>query len=391
MRVLLITGKGGVGKTTVAAATALRAADQGHRTLVMSTDPAHSLGDAFAVPLGDDPTEVEPGLWGQQIDAQRRLEKYWGTVRDYLADLFDWGGVRGIEAEELLVFPGMDELFALAEVQDHVSSGRYDLLVVDCAPTAETLRLLSLPEALGWYMEKLFPLERRVAKVVRPVLKRVMSLPLPEDDVFAAGEGFYGRIEGVRRILSDPTITSARLVMNLEKMVIAEARRTYTYLGLFGYAVDAAVVNRILPEAVTDPYFKRWQELQSEHLEVVEDAFGDLELLRLRLFDEEMVGVDKLRIVGEELYGDTDPTGRLSEGVAFSMSEEEDETVILHLRVPLAEKGELDVVRHHDEIYVTLGPYRRSMVLPDSLRRREVLGARLADGELQIRFGVRDD
>jgi arsenite-transporting ATPase len=174
-------------------------------------------------------------------------------------------------------------------------------------------------------------------------------------------------------------------------MVVAEARRTYTYLGLFGYAVDAAIVNRILPDAVTDPYFKRWQELQAEHLEVVEDAFGDLELLRLRLFDEEMVGVEKLRIVGEELYGDTDPTGRLSSGVAFSMSEEEEGTVLLHLRVPLAEKGELDVVRHHDEIYVTLGPYRRSMVLPDSLRRREVLGARLADGELQIRFGVRDE
>jgi arsenite-transporting ATPase len=391
VRVLLVTGKGGVGKTTVAAATALRAADLGHRTLVMSTDPAHSLGDAFDTPLGDEPTEVQPGLWGQQIDAQRRLERYWGTVRDYLADLFDWGGVRGIEAEELLVFPGMDELFALAEVQDHVSSGRFDLVVVDCAPTAETLRLLSLPEALGWYMEKLFPLERRVAKVVRPVLKRVMSVPLPEDDVFEAGEGFYGRIEGVRRILSDPTITSARLVMNLEKMVVAEARRTYTYLGLFGYAVDAAVVNRILPDAVTDPYFKRWQELQDEHLEVVEDAFGDLELLRLRLFDEEMVGVDKLRIVGEELYGDTDPTDRLSAGVAFSMSEDEDGTVVLHLRVPLVERGDLDVVRHHDEIYVTIGPYRRSMVLPDSLRRREVLGARLTDRELLIRFGVRDD
>ena len=391
MRVLLVTGKGGVGKTTVAAATALRAADLGHRTLVMSTDPAHSLGDAFAAPLGDDPTEIEPGLWGQQIDAQRRLETYWGTVRDYLADLFDWGGVRGIEAEELLVFPGMDELFALAEVQDHVSSGRYDLVVVDCAPTAETLRLLSLPEALGWYMEKLFPLERRVARVVRPVLKRVMSLPLPEDDVFEAGEGFYGRIEGVRRILSDPSITSARLVMNLEKMVVAEARRTYTYLGLFGYAVDAAIINRIRPEAVTDPYFKRWQEIQAEHLDVVQDAFGDLSLLRLRLFDEEMVGVDKLRIVGEELYGSTDPTRRLSDGVAFSMSEDADGTVVLRFVVPLAERGDVDLVRHHDEIYLTVGPYRRSMVLPDSLRRREVLGARLTDGILCVTFGVRDE
>ena len=389
MRVLLITGKGGVGKTTVAAATALRAADHGYRTLVMSTDPAHSLADAFAVPLGDEPTEVVPGLLGQQIDAQRRLESHWGTVRDYLAELFDWGGARGIAAEELVVFPGMDELFALAEVQDHVSSGSLDTLVVDCAPTAETLRLLSLPDALGWYMEKLFPLERRVARVVRPVLSRVMSMPLPGDDVFRAGEGFYGRIEGVRRVLADPEITSARLVMNLEKMVVAEARRTYTYLGLFGYAVDAAVVNRIIPEAVTDPYFKRWRELQAEHLATVEDAFADLALLRLRLFDEEMVGVEKLRLVGDELYGDRDPTHRLAVSTPFRMFDQDDE-VVLALRLPLAERGEVDVVRHHDEVFVTVGPYRRSLVLPDSLRRREVTGARLTEGELWIRFGVRD-
>jgi arsenite-transporting ATPase len=389
MRVLLITGKGGVGKTTVAAATALRAADQGHRTLVMSTDPAHSLADAFAVPLGDEPTEVIAGLAGQQIDAQSRLESHWGTVRDYLAELFDWGGARGIAAEELVVFPGMDELFALAEVQDHVTSGEFDTLVVDCAPTAETLRLLSLPDALGWYMEKLFPLERRVARVVRPVLKRVMSMPLPGDDVFQAGEGFYGRIEGVRRVLASPEITSARLVMNLEKMVVAEARRTYTYLGLFGYAVDAAIVNRIIPEAVTDPYFKRWRELQAEHLATVEDAFADLALLRLRLFDEEMVGVDKLRLVGDELYGDLDPTSRLAVNAPFRMFDQDNE-VVLALRLPLAERGEVDVVRHHDEVYVTVGPYRRSLVLPDSLRRREVIGARLTEGELWVRFGVRD-
>ncbi|MBI5157548.1 MAG: ArsA family ATPase [Acidimicrobiia bacterium] len=390
MRVLLITGKGGVGKTTVAAATALRAAEQGHRTLVMSTDPAHSLADAFAVALGDEPTEVIPGLAGQQIDAQRRLESHWGTVRDYLAELFDWGGATGIAAEELVVFPGMDELFALAEVQDHVTSGDFDTLVVDCAPTAETLRLLSLPDALGWYMEKLFPLERRVARVVRPVLKRVMSMPLPGDDVFQAGEGFYGRIEGVRRVLASPEITSARLVMNLEKMVVAEARRTYTYLGLFGYAVDAAIVNRIIPEAVTDPYFKRWRELQAEHLATVEDAFADLALLRLRLFDEEMVGVDKLRLVGEELYGDRDPTSRLAVNAPFRVFDLDDE-VVLALRLPLAERGEVDVVRHHDEVYVTVGPYRRSLVLPDSLRRREVIGARLTEGELWVRFGVRDE
>ncbi|WKZ83031.1 MAG: ArsA family ATPase [Acidimicrobiia bacterium] len=388
MRVLLITGKGGVGKTTVAAATALRCAELGHRTLVMSTDPAHSLSDAFSVPLEDTPTEIVPGLLGQQIDAQRRLETHWGKVRDYLADLFDWGGAQGIAAEELVVLPGMDELFALAEVQDHVASGAFDVVVVDCAPTAETLRLLSLPDVLGWYMEKLFPLERRVARVVRPVLSRVMSMPLPGDDVFEAGEGFYGRIAGVRRVLADPAITSARLVMNLEKMVVSEARRTYTYLGLFGYAVDAAVVNRIIPEEVTDPYFKRWREVQAEHLTTVDEAFADLSRLHLRLFDEEMVGVDRLRIVGEELYRDLDPTDRLAEADPFRVFEEGGE-VVLALRLPLAEKGEVDVMRHHDDVYVTVGPYRRSLALPDSLRRRELIGARLSEGELWVRFGDR--
>ena len=389
MRVLLITGKGVSARPPWRRLLALRSADMGHRTLVMSTDPAHSLADAYGVTLGDEPVEVVPGLLGQQIDAQMRLEHHWGTVRDYLAELFDWGGAQGIAAEELVVFPGMDELFALAEVQDQVSSGAFDTIVVDCAPTAETLRLLSLPDALGWYMEKLFPLERRVAKVVRPVLKRVMSMPLPSDAVFQAGEGFYGRIEGIRRVLSTPEITSARLVMNLEKMVVAEARRTYTYLGLFGYAVDAAIVNRIIPEEVTDPYFKRWREVQAEHLATVEDAFADLALLRLRLFDEEMVGVDKLRMVGDELYADLDPTARLAVNTPFRVFEQDDE-VILALRLPLVERGEVDVVRHHDEVYVTVGPYRRSLVLPDSLRRREVIGARLADGELWVRFGVRN-
>lgn len=390
MRVLLITGKGGVGKTTISAATALRAADLGHRTLVMSTDPAHSLGDAFDSPLGDEPTEVDHGLFGQQIDAQKRLESHWGTVRDYLADLFDWGGAGVIAAEELVVFPGMDELFALAEVQDHVASEEFDAIVVDCAPTAETLRLLSLPDALGWYMEKLFPMERRLARFVRPVLSRVVSMPLPDDEVFEAGEGFYGRIEGVRRLLGDPRITSARLVMNLEKMVVAEARRTYTYLGLFGYAVDSAIINRIIPDAVTDPYFKRWRELQAEHLETVEDAFSDLRLLRLRLFDEEMVGLDKLRIVGEELYGDRDPLDRLAEATPFRMYEQGEE-IVLALSLPLAQRGEVDVHRHHDEIIVSVGPYRRSLVLPDSLRRREVVGARLSAGVLAVRFGLRDE
>ncbi len=390
MRILLVTGKGGVGKTTVAAATALRAADLGHRTLVMSTDPAHSLADAFDLQMGDSATELSDRLWGQQIDSQERLDQSWGKVRDYLTELFDWSGLEGIEAEELSVFPGMDEIFALAEVRDHARSDNYDLLVVDCAPTAETLRLLSLPEVLNWYMEKIFPLERKVVKAVRPMLSRVVSMPIARDDVFEAAENFYARLDGIRDLLGDPETTSVRLVMNPERMVIAEARRTYTYLGLFGYAVDAAIVNRVLPEAVVDPYFKRWHEIQEEHLSEVEEGFADVDIRRLRLFDEEMVGVERLRLVGHELYGDTDPTTRLADGRPFRVEEEGDQ-VVLVISVPFVERADVDVMRHGDELYLTVGPYRRSFVLPDSLKRRQVLRARLVGGELRVNFGTPAD
>jgi arsenite-transporting ATPase len=386
MRVLLITGKGGVGKTTIAAATAVHAADLGYRALVMSTDPAHSLADAFELDFGDAPTQVTPTLAAQQINSQQRLEESWGAVRDALTDLFDWSGLKGIEAEELTVFPGMDEIFSLVSVRDHVRSDLFDLVVVDCAPTAETLRLLSLPEVLSWYMEKMFPIGRRVAKVVRPVLSKVTTMPVADDEVFEAVARFYDRLDGIRDILSDPEVTSARLVMNPEKMVIEEARRTYTYLGLFGYVVDAAIVNRVLPDTVTDSYFARWREIQKEYLDAVEEGFADVTVQHLRLFDEEMVGIDRLRKVGEELYGDRDPTDRFATGRPFRVEDEGDE-VVLVMSVPFADKGDVDVMRYGNELIVTVGPYRRSIILPDSLGRRHVRRARLNSGELRVTFG----
>jgi len=389
MRILLVTGKGGVGKTTVAAATAVCASELGYRTLVTSTDPAHSLEDAFQVELGDQPTSVIDGLFAQQIDAQERLEESWGDVRDHLTDLFDWSGLKGIEAEELTVFPGMDEIFSLASIREHADSGDYDLIVVDCAPTAETLRLLSLPEVMSWYMEKLFPIGRRVVSFVRPVLSRVSNIPVADDKVFAAVASFYERLDGIRDILADPEITSARLVMNPEKMVIAEARRTYTYLGLFGYAVDSAIVNRVLPDSVTDPYFARWHEIQKGHLSSVYEGFADVDVRELRLFDEEMVGIDRLRTVGEELYRGRDPTEHLAHGKPFRV-EDDGENVVLVLAVPLVDKADVDVLRRGDELVITVGSYRRSFVLPDSLKRRRVQRAQLVDAELRVTFGFDD-
>ncbi|HSL27376.1 MAG TPA: ArsA family ATPase [Acidimicrobiia bacterium] len=386
MRILLVTGKGGVGKTTVAAATALSAADRGYRTLISSTDPAHSLADALMLSLADDEIEVAPNLWGQQIDTQAQLDRHWGSIRDQIMQVFDWGGVSGIEAEEFLVFPGMDELFALLEVNRHARSGKYDALVVDCAPTAETLRLLSLPEVLSWYFERVMPAERRIMRAARPLLTRLTDLPVPEDSVFQAAQSVFEGVEEVKQLLGDPAITSARLVINPEKMVIDEARRTFTYLGLFGYGVDGVVVNRVLPDLVSDPYFERWRAIQKGHLDTIDSAFADVPRLRLRLFDDEMVGLDRLRQMAGELYGDLDPIMGFSAHSPFRVEEAHGQ-VVMQMEVPFVDKGDLDVFRHGQELYVQVGPYRRSFLLPDSLRRRQVTQARLEEGVLRVTFG----
>jgi arsenite-transporting ATPase len=389
MRIVLVTGKGGVGKTTVAACTALAAADAGHKTLITSTDPAHSLADALSVPLGSDPTEVVPNLDGQQIDTQRQLDRYWGSIRRQLMNVLDWGGAGGIEAEEFLVFPGMDELFALLEVNRHARSGVYDVIVVDCAPTAETLRLLSLPEVLSWYFEKVLPTERRLMKAARPILSRFTDLPIPQDEVFTTAQSVFEAIEGVKELMSDPEITSARLVVNPEKMVIDEARRTYSYLGLFGYGVDGVIVNRVLPEEVADPYFERWRAIQKGHLDVVDDAFAEVPRIRLRLFDDEMVGVDRLRFMSRELYGDKDPIFDFHATHPFRIIDNEG-GLTMEMDIPFVEKSDLDVYRNGHELFIQVGPYRRSFILPDALHRREVTRARLDGGTLTVSFSDPD-
>jgi arsenite/tail-anchored protein-transporting ATPase len=387
LRVLLFTGKGGVGKTTVAAATALRCAESGLRTVVLSTDPAHSLGDSFDVALGDEATEIAPRLWGQQLDAQDRMEESWGEIQGWLREVFDWAGADAIEAEELSVVPGLDELFALADIKTFARSDDWDVVVVDCAPTAETVRLLSLPDILSFYMERLFPVTRRLNRMVGPVLSRVSNLPLAGDDVFTATRRFYDRLDGVREVLTDPDITSVRLVVNPERMVIAEARRTHTYLSLFGYRVDAVVANRLLPDAIDDPWFDRWKALQAEHLRAIDEGFAPLPVLRAELATEEVVGTGPLRAFGEHLWGEQDPTARLHQGEPLGV-ERDGDGFVLTLELPFADRHDLDVGRRDDELLVRVGPYRRAMILPDSLRRRSVVEAAMQDGSLVVRFGA---
>ncbi len=390
-RVLLFTGKGGVGKTTTAAATALRCADAGLRTVVLSTDPAHSLADAFDVPLGPLAVPIVDGLWGQQLDAQERMEESWHEIQGYLREVFSWAGVDGLEAEELSVIPGLDEIFALTDIKGHTESGEWDVVVVDCAPTAETIRFLSLPDILARYMERLFPVGRRVNKVLAPVLSRVTSLPMADDGVFAATSAFYERLEGVREILIDPARTSVRLVVNPERMVIAEARRTYTYLSLFGYRVDAVVANRLLPDAVADPWFERWKALHLEHLKTIEDSFAPLPVLKVELAPDELIGIEALRGFGDRLYGDLDAAAILHEGQPLKITRRAGRTT-LALELPFAAKHELELGRRGDELLVKVGPYRRAVTLPDSLRSRAVADASLSHGRLRVVFeGSADD
>jgi len=385
VRTLLFTGKGGVGKTTVAAATAVRCAAAGHRTLVISTDPAHSLADAFGVALGSHPGEIADNLFGQQLDAQERMEESWGEIKGFLTQVFDWAGLDAVEAEELSVFPGLDEVFALTDIKTYADSGEWDVLVVDCAPTAETIRLLSLPDILSWYMDRVFPAGRRVNKLVGPVLSRLTSMPVAGDDVFGATSRFYERLDGVKAILADPERSSIRLVVNTEKMVIAEARRTYTYLSLFGYRVDAVVANRLLPDDITDPWFDRWKQAQVEQLVVIEEGFAPLPVLRSELLPEEPIGLDRLGALADALYAEVEPTDVLHHGEPLRITKEGG-GYELTLELPFADHDDLDVGRHGDELLVRIGPYRRAIALPDSLRRRTVTGARFRDGVLRVAF-----
>ena len=387
-RVLLFTGKGGVGKTTTAAATALACADAGLRTIVLSTDPAHSLADAFGVAVGGDPVEVDAGLWVQQVDAQRRFERSWGEIRGWLVEVFAWAGADAVEAEELAVVPGLDEVFALADIRHHAESGDWDVVVVDCAPTAETLRLLSLPDVLSWAMARLFPMGRAVNRLVSPVLSRLTQLPVAGDDVFAATQRFYDRLDGVRELLTDPARTSVRLVVNPERVVIAEARRTHTYLSLFGYRVDAVVANRLLPDEVVDPWFKAWKEAHAEHLETIVEGFAPVPVLRSTLAPEEPVGVARLRSFADALYGDRSPAERFHVGEPMTVTPDGDD-LVLCLALPGADREELDLAQRDDELLVRVGAYRRAIVLPDSLRRRPVTDARLDGDALVARFGPR--
>jgi arsenite/tail-anchored protein-transporting ATPase len=392
LRTILYTGKGGVGKTSVAAATALKAAKAGRKVLVMSTDPAHSLSDAFDAKVGPEPKEMATGLFAQEMDYGRMLEEYWAEVQEYMTAFYQWQGSDPLAAEELAMLPGMDELFGLLMVRRHHNESLYDALIVDAAPTGETLRLLSLPDQVGWYVEKIFPIQRRAAKVVRPFARRVRTSalpPLPEDSFFGALQRFYEAVVGVGDILTDRDNASVRLVVNAEKMVIAEARRAYTYLNLYDYAVDAVVVNRLLPDEISDPYFDRWREAQGRHLAMIEDSFSPIPIFKARLFDREMYGLEALKMLSEDVFEDEEPLSLFFRGATHEIVKSNGGYEIV-FNLPLVEKKSVDLSKKGAELLVRVGGYKRNILLPDSMVRMGAAGARIEGDKLRVRLSDGD-
>jgi arsenite-transporting ATPase len=384
-RTILYTGKGGVGKTSVAAATARRCAAAGLRTVVLSTDPAHSLSDVLGQPLGPEPVAIGELLWGQEVSAQDEMERNWAGVQEWLGDLLITRGVDRISAEELTVPPGMDELFSLLTIKRHHESGAYDAVIVDCAPTGETLRLLSFPDVARWWLDKVFPQQGRILDAARPFARAVLDVSLPGAEVFDDVQRLVGNLIAMNEILRDTEHVSVRLVMTPDRMVVDEARRTFTYLNLYGYLTDAVVVNRVFGAEVGD-YFGAWRERQQEQLTAVRDAFAPVPVLQAPYFEEEVVGAAMLDRLGAELFAD----GEAAHAVHHrSVSEHLDlraDGATLRLELPFADKGDISLKRLGSELIVRVDGHKRTMLLPPALDDLEPTGAAFEDGALTISF-----
>jgi arsenite/tail-anchored protein-transporting ATPase len=383
-RTILYTGKGGVGKTSVAAATARLCARAGLRTVVLSTDPAHSLSDSLEVELGSEPTPAGDRLWGQEVRAQLEMESNWAAVQDWLAKLLADRGIERVRAEELTVPPGMDELFSLLQIKRHYESDRYDAVIVDCAPTGETLRLLGFPDIARWWLEKVFPWERRIVGAARP-LARTFDVTLPGPEVFDDVQRLVRNLIAMNAILRDREHCSVRLVMNPDRMVIKEAQRTFTYLNLYGYLTDAVIVNRVFPDEVEGGYFGPWRERQRRHLETVREGFSPVPVLTARYFEEEVVGGPMLDRLAGELFDRLAPEEVLYSELAQEISME-DGVAVLSLPIPFTEKAEIDLKKVGDELVIAVGGEKRTIILPAALSDQRPTVASFEDGTLRVTF-----
>jgi arsenite-transporting ATPase len=382
-RTILYTGKGGVGKTSVAAATARRCAAAGQRTLILSTDPAHSLSEALEAPLSSQPTQIADALWGQEVQAQEEMERNWSAVADWLGELLIEQGVNRITAEELTVPPGMDELFSLLQIKRHHADGDWDVLVVDCAPTGETLRLLSFPDVARWWLEKVFPHERQLLAAARPLARTVLDVSLPGEAVFADVQRLLDSLIAMNEILRDRSRASVRLVMNPDRMVIGEAMRTFTYLNLYGYLTDAVIVNRLFPDELDGTYFGAWRDRQQDHLEQVESAFAPVPVLRAPYFEHEVTGPEMLDRLGDAVFGERDAAGVLHTTLSQELTVSPN-SALLRLDLPFAQRGDVKLRKIGPELVVRVDGHKRTIMLPGALNDYEPSGARFADGALEV-------
>jgi arsenite-transporting ATPase len=389
-RTILYTGKGGVGKTSVAAATARRCAARGLRTIVLSTDPAHSLSDSLEAELGSEPTPCGENLFGQEVQAQEEMERNWDAVQDWLGELLEQRGVDRISAEELTVPPGMDELFSLLQIKRHHDSADYEAIVVDCAPTGETLRLLSFPDVARWWLEKVFPWERRLVAAARPLARSFLDVPLPGEAVFDDVQRLVRNLVAMNGILRDRASTSIRLVMNPDRMVIREAMRTFTYLNLYGYLTDAVVVNRVFPAEVEDGYFAAWRALQQEQMELVKSGFSPVPILEAPFFEQEVVGGEMLDRLAAEVFGERDAEAVLHDQLSQELVSENGRAT-LRLPIPFVEKADIDLKKIGLEMIVRVGGQKRTIILPPAMAAYRPRSARFEDGALEVLFEKGDD
>jgi arsenite/tail-anchored protein-transporting ATPase len=378
-RTILYTGKGGVGKTSVAAATARRCAAAGLRTVVLSTDPAHSLSDSLEADLLGEPTPVGPSLFGQEVQAQEEMERNWDGVQEWLGDLLAERGIDRISAEELTVPPGMDELFSLLWIKRHHEEGEFDCVIVDCAPTGETLRLLSFPDVVTWWLERILPSQRRLA----PLARTLFDLPLPGDAVFDDVERLARNLVAMNGILRNRSRTTVRLVTSPDRMVVKEAMRTFTYLNLYGYLTDAVVVNRMLPAETADGYFAAWREVQREQMALVRSAFEPVPILSAPFFEREVLGPEMLDRLAAAVFDDADPAAVLHEDISQELVTENGRAT-LRVAVPFAERDQLQLKKIGLEVVVRVGAQKRTIILPPALAGYAASGARFEDGALEI-------
>jgi arsenite-transporting ATPase len=391
MRIIFFAGKGGVGKTSVAAATGIRAAEQGFKTVIMSLDMAHSLSDIFDLKKNlvdqnrGQTVKIRENLWIQELDIQEEIEKNWGDIHQYLSTLLNTTGLDEILAEELAILPGMEEVSLLLYINQYVREKEFDVVLLDCAPTGESLRFISIPTTLEWYIKKIFKMERAIARVARPIVKRLYDIPLPGEDYFQGVEKLFNRLKGVDKILVDPETTTVRLVANPEKIVLKETQRAYMYFSLYRMSVDAIIMNRVIPDTVKEPYFENWRKSQEEYLKEAAAYFNPVPIFPVHLFQGEVLGQDSLADLANKIYGDRNPLDRFFDGEPY-IFEKSDGKYLLKLKLPFIDKQDVDLNKIADELVVRVGSFKKHILLPRQVAAFDVVSAKL-DGEyLQIHF-----